>query len=168
MPIAAQAEGQNFIVVEYAPFSKHLSKSDAPTGGYNEDNHIVIVKFGREHQLNAHWDYNWSAGYTVFKNSYDKTSHGPGVGAEALYRLPHNFKLYGGADLGLVSGYENNVDRDAVLFNRFIPFLTFNAGAEYDLGDNLPSIRSGIRYVPASLVGSDDVVTLSLGGRIHW
>ena len=162
------AEPYNFVSAEYAPISNHLTDEDAPAGGYNENNNIVILKFGREYQGGANWDYNFTAGYTLFKNSYDETSHGPGVGAEALYKFTPKFKAYGGADVGLVTGYDGNVDDDYLLFNKLVPFLALNTGLEYDLGAGLPSIRGGIKYVPASIVDSDDVVAYSVGARISF
>lgn len=161
----AQAEDFNFVSVEYAPFSNHLSDDNAPAGGYNEDNHIVTVKIGHEVESNSAWSYNYSAGLTTFDNSYDERSFGAGVGAEIMYDLTQVWSLYGGADLGLVSGYDGHVDDDYVLFDELIPFFVLNGGVEYDLGEGMPMIRAGMKYVPASAVDSDDVVAYSIGAR---
>jgi hypothetical protein len=163
VPITAVAQQQPFVSIEYAPFSRHLSNNDAPRGGYNETNNMIMLKIGHENVLNNQWDWNYSAGYAFFDNSYDLTSHGLGGGVEFLRTVRSSTKLYVGIDAGLVSGYEDNVSDDAVLFGELIPFAAFNGGVEYDLGKSLPSIRAGAKYVPASLVGSDDVIALSIG-----
>ncbi len=165
-PVMAQ---QNFVQMEYAPNSNHLSNDDAPAAGYNEDNNIVIIKLGREYDLNNNnWKYALSAGYTHFKNSYGKKSNGLGVGAEAIYLLGRDVSLYGGGDFGFVSGYENNVNNDYVIFDRYIPFLTLNAGLEYEFNEYLPTLRIGGKYVPGSVVDSDDVVALTIGSRLKF
>lgn len=165
VPFAAQAEPQTFMSAEYAPYSKHLTDDDAPRGGYNEDNHIVTFKVGREHTLNEEWRVNYAAGYSIFNNSYDQTSHGLGGGLEGLYTLTPNLAAYGGADIGLVSGYDGYVDDDYVILGELIPFVALNAGAEYKFPGKFPAIRGGIKYVPASVVGSDDVVAFTMGAR---
>ena len=162
------AQDRNYISFEYAPFSKHLSDDDAPAGGYNEDNNIASLKYGRMYPLNEKWDYSLTAGITSFKNSYDKQSNGAGVGVEWLYDLQQNWDLYGGADLGLVSGYEDNVDDSYHLFGDLIPFFVLNGGAEYEFASHLPTFRAGLKYVPASLVGSDDVIAVSIGTRYRF
>jgi len=159
---------RNFVSIEYAPNSHHLSDGDAPVGGYNEDNDIVTIKIGREYNWKPDWKYSLSAGFVTFDNSYDESSNGLGVGAEAHYIINRNLSLYGGGDFGFVSGYENNINDDAVIFNKYIPFFAFNGGVEYEFSDHLPTLRGGVKYVPASIVGSDDVVALSIGTRIKF
>ena len=162
IPSIAQAEDRNYISLEYAPWSEHLDDSDAPAGGYNEDNNIVTLKYGRMYPISEKWSYSLTAGVTAFENSYDKDSQGAGVGVEWLYNLKPEWNLYMGGDLGLVSGYDDNVDDDYHMLGDLIPFLVFNGGAEYDFAPNLPTLRAGIKYVPASLVDSDDVIALSI------
>ena len=166
LPLTANA--QNFVYLEYAPVSNHLSDGDAPAGGYNEDNNIVTFKFGREFTLNDNWNYNFTAGVTAFENSYYKSSKGAGIGAEMIYKATDEIGLYGGADLGLVDGYEGNVDDDYIVFGDYVPFLALNGGAEYDFGAQYPSIRGGIKYIPASIAGSDDVVAYTIGTRYKF
>ncbi len=157
-----------FVLIEYAPNSNHLSDGDAPVGGYNEDNDILTIKLGKEFDWKPGWKYALSAGFTTFDNSYNNDSNGIGVGAEAIYLVNRHINLFGGADFGFVSGYEDNVNDDFVIFNEYIPFLAFNGGVEYEINDYLPTIRGGIKYVPASIVGSDDVVALTIGTRIKF
>jgi|GEM_PF-2075167 len=159
---------RNFVSIEYAPNSNHLSNDDAPVGGYNEDNDVVTIKIGREYNWKPDWKYSLSAGFTTFDNSYNESSNGIGIGAEAHYILNRNLSLFGGGDFGFVSGYDDNVDTDFVIFNEYIPFFAFNGGVEYEFSDYLPTIRGGVKYVPASIVGSDDVVALSIGSRIKF
>lgn len=159
---------RNYISVEYAPWSEHLSDSDAPANGYNETNNIVTVKYGRVYPVNNEWSYSLSVGVTAFENSYYKDSQGAGVGIEGLYDWTPYWNLYGGADLGLVSGYEDNVDADYHLFGDLVPFMVFNGGAEYDFDEDLPTLRTGMKYVPASLFDSDDVVVFAFGTRYRF
>jgi hypothetical protein len=164
----APKDHRNFVSIEYAPDSNHLSNDDAPVGGYNEDNDIVIVKIGREYDWKTDWRYSLSAGFTTFDNSYNERSNGIGIGAEAHYILNRNFSLYGGGDFGFVSGYDGNVDDGYVIFNEYIPFFVLNGGVEYEFKGHLPTLRGGVKYVPASIVGSDDVVALSVGTRVKF
>lgn len=159
---------RNFVSIEYAPDSNHLSNDDAPVGGYNEDNDIVTIKIGREYDWKTDWKYSLSAGFTTFDNSYNERSNGIGIGAEAHYILNRNFSLYGGGDFGFVSGYEDNVNTDFVIFDEYIPFFVFNGGVEYEFKGHLATLRGGVKYVPASIVESDDVVALSVGTRIKF
>lgn len=165
---AAKAEPVNFAMLEYAPISNHFSDDGAPAEGYNENNNLLVFKLGREYQGGVNWNYNFTLGYAYFKNSYDETSHGPGIGAEASYTVLPQTSVYGGVDLGVVTGYEDNVDEDYVLFDSMIPFLTLNAGLEYDLGGELPSIRGGVKYAPGSIVDSDDVIAYTIATRLKF
>lgn len=175
MPVMAQTEvrdtmndRRNFVLIEYAPKSNHLSNDDAPAAGYNEDNDILTIKLGREFDWKPNWRYALAAGFTTFENSYDNTSNGLGVGAEAIYLVSRNVNLFGGGDFGFVSGYDGNVDDDYVIFGEYIPFFALNAGVEVEINDYLPTLRGGVKYVPASIVGSDDVVALTIGTRIKF
>ena len=159
---------RNFVMIEYAPNSNHLSDDDAPVQGYNEDNDLIIAKIGREYDWKQNLKYSLSVGLTTFENSYYDRSYGLGVGAEANYSLNRNLSIYGGGDFGFVSGYEGNVDDDYLLFDDYVPFLSLNTGLEYEFNDHLPTIRGGVKYVPASIVGSDDVVALTIGSRLKF
>tara|TARA_B100001750_G_C15515534_1_gene606806 strand:- start:783 stop:1334 length:552 start_codon:yes stop_codon:yes gene_type:complete len=165
---SAQEQDRNYVSFEYAPWSEHLSNSDAPAGGYNENNDIVTLKLGRMYPINENWSYSLTAGVTAFKNSYDEDSQGGGFGVEWLYALYPEWGLYGGVDLGLVSGYEDHVDNDWHLLGDLIPFMVLNAGAEYEFAPDLPTLRGGLKYVPASIVESDDVMALTIGTRYRF
>lgn len=174
MPVMAQNgiremnDRSYFIQFDYAPNSNHLSNDDAPVGGYNEDNDIVIIRLGREFDWKPNWKYALSIGYTDFENSYNESSRGLGVGAEAIYLVAYDVSVFAGGDFGFVSGYEDNVNNDFVIFDEYIPFFALNAGVEYEINDKLPTIRIGGKYVPASIVDSDDVVALTFGTRFKF
>lgn len=159
---------RNFVMVEYAPNSNHLSNDDAPIGGYNEDNDILIIKIGREYAWKPEWKYAVSIGYTSFDNSYNEDSSGVGAGLEAIHDFNRHVAFYAGGDFGFVSGYEDNVNDDFVIFDEYIPFVAFTTGLEFELNDYLPTLRGGVKYVPASIVGSDDVVALAVGTRFKF
>jgi len=160
---ALPAHAQYFVSAEYAPFSNHLSDTDAPAGGYNETNHVTTLKIGKSYHADKTWAYNISAGITGFKNSYDKSSFGAGIGLETLYNIDQNWGIYAGGDIGLISGYEDNVDEDYQILGDLIPFLVLNGGGQYQLDNSPIALRAGLKYVPASIVDSDDVVLGSVG-----
>ena len=168
LPTLANAEDRNYVSFEYAPWSEHLSDKEAPSEGYNENNNIVTLKYGRMFPISEKWSYSLSAGVTAFENSYGNDSQGGGVGVEWLYAFQPNWNLYGGGDLGLVSGYEDDVDSDYHVLGDLIPFFVLNGGVEYDFAPDLPTFRAGIKYVPASLVDSDDVIAVSIGTRYRF
>jgi hypothetical protein len=161
-------ERRNFVQLEYAPRSHHLSDDDAPAGGYNEKNNVILIKLGREYNWKPNWKYALSIGYTEFDNSYNRNSNGYGVGAEAIYLMGYNTSFYGGGDFGFVSGYQDNVNNDFVIFDKYIPFLALNAGFEYMFNDKLPSIRLGGKYVPGSVIDSDDVIAFTFGTKLKF
>lgn len=126
-------------------FSEHLDDSQAPIGGYNEDNKGLSIGAVCKNEY-TYFDWNNALGLIVFNNSYDNTSKGIAFASNLSAPIYGEFDGFGGINIAVVDGY--NALSETIRIGdetAILPALT--AGIAYNLSENI-SLRVTANLVP--------------------